>query len=88
MMSFLSALKDKVAKKFLGELVADLGTVAIAEIHREVSLAVRRQAGQPPYIEVKVVWTATGQTNYFPIACSQEWADSFEKVAREMRRQS
>ena len=70
----------------MGELVADLGTLAMDEIHREVSLSIRRQAGQPPYVQVKVVWTATGQTNYFPIACSREWADSLEKVAREMRR--
>jgi len=91
-MGFLSAIKDWLAKKLLGDLVADLGTIAIDEIRRKVSVSIWRRAGQPPDVRVKLVfkgaWTiGKGETLYTSIECSQEWADYIEKVAREMRRQ-
>jgi hypothetical protein len=87
-MSFLSAVIDKI-KKLLdqGDLVTDLGTIAIDEIGREVSLSIRQCANRPPYLQIKLVWRHNGETFYLPIDCSIEWADYLEKVAREMRRQ-
>ena len=91
-MSFFSAIKDKVAKKLLGDLITDLGTIAIDEIYRKVSVSIWRRGGQPPDVRVKLVfkgaWTiGKGETHYTSIECSQEWADYLEMVAREMRKQ-
>ena len=80
-MSFLPELR--------GDLIADLGTLPSERQDVEVSLAIRRHAGKPPHLEVKlVVRTMSGiETQSFQIACSPERADYLEKVAREMRRQ-
>ena len=84
-MGFLSAIKDKVAAKLMGDLITDLGTLPIDEYGREVSLSIRRYAGKSAHLQVQVA--RSGQAYYFQIVCSREWADQFEKVAQEMRRQ-
>jgi hypothetical protein len=84
-MGFFSAIKEKVATKLQGELVTDLGTLPIDEHGKEISVSIRRHSGKKPHLQVKL--TETGASDYFQIPCSREWADQFEKIAREMRRQ-
>ena len=88
-MSFLSAIKDKVAKKLRSDLVTDLGTLPSDRNDLEVSLSIRQYAGKPPHLLVTLVRrTQPGvETQSFEVSCSRERADDLDRVAREMRRQ-
>jgi hypothetical protein len=83
-MGLFSRLKSKVVRTFIGDLVADLGTLAIDEHGREISLSIRRRPGRPAHLQVKLA--SDDETNHFQITRMREWADHFERVAREMRR--
>jgi hypothetical protein len=85
-MGLFSSIKDKVTTTLQGELVSELGTLPIDDEGREISLSIRRHSGKKPHLQVKLA--ATGGADYFKIPCSRAWADQFEKVAGEMRKQS
>ena len=84
-MSLLSDIKDRFTKRVLGELVVDLGTLPVDTLGSEISIAIRRRAGGPPYLQVKLA--RTDEVSYFQIPCTREWADQFDKIAKEIRRQ-
>jgi hypothetical protein len=84
-MRFFSSIKSKVVSTFVGDLVADLGTLPIDEHGHEISLSIRRRPGKPAHLQIK--FASDGETSYFQITRMSEWADQFERVAQEMRRQ-
>jgi hypothetical protein len=62
---FFSSIKSKVVRTFIGDLVADLGTLPIDEYGREISLSIRRRPGKPAHLQVKLA--SNEETNYFQI---------------------
>lgn len=84
-MGIFSNLKEKLATTMMGELVTDLGTLPIDENGKTMSLSIRQRSGNRPHLQVKLA--EPGGASYFSIPCSREWADQFENVAREMRKQ-
>jgi hypothetical protein len=84
-MGLFSTIKDKLTKQLLGELVVDLGTLPLDKLGSELSIEIRRRAGGPPHLQMKL--TRTDEVGYFQIPCSREWAHQFDKVAKEIRRQ-
>ena len=85
-MSTIKTIKEKVKAKLLGELIADLGTLATDDYGRELSLSIRRRRGKRAHLRLKR--TGCGETDYRDIVCSNEWVQQFEKVVQEMRRHS
>ena len=83
-MGFFSDIKDKLAKQLLGELVVDLGTLPLDKLGRGMSIEIRRRTGTPPHLQMKL--TGTDEVSYFQIPCSREWADQFDKIAKEIRK--
>lgn len=83
-MSFLSSIREKIATKCMGELVAELGTLPIDD-HRRITLSIRRRAGQSPHLQLKLA--ETGAVDFMNIPCTRDWADQLEKAAVEMRKQ-
>jgi hypothetical protein len=83
-MGFFDDIKNKVATKLMGDLIADLGTLPIDKLGGEISLAIRRHPGQQAHLQVKLA--GNEEVHYFQIPCTSEWADQFEHVAQEMRR--
>ena len=84
-MGIFSNLKDKLTTTMMGELVTDLGALPIDENGKTVSLSIRQHSGKRPHLQVKLA--EPGAADYFAIPCSREWADQFENIAREMRKQ-
>lgn len=84
-MGIFSNLKDKFTTAVMGELLTDLGTLPLDENDKTLSLSIRQRSGKRPHLQVKLA--ATGGADYFAVPCSPEWADQFEKVAREIRKQ-
>ena len=84
LMRFFSSIKSKVVSTFMGDLVADLGTLPTDEHGHEISLSIRRRLGKPAHLQVKLA--SDGEANYFQITRMREWADQFERVAQEMRK--
>lgn len=85
LMGIFSSLKEMVATKLQGELIIDLGALPMNKLGGEISLSIRRISGKNPHLQVKLA--EPGAASYFQIPCSSEWADQFERVAREMRKQ-
>jgi hypothetical protein len=82
-MGIFSAIKDKFVTTVMGDLITDLGTLPTDQFGREMSLSIRQRPGHKPHLQVR--YGGRGDTHYFQIACSPEWADQFERVAQEIR---
>ena len=84
-MALFENLKKVVATKLLGELITDFGSLPTDEHGRELAMSIRRFPGNKPHLQLK--WTGTGETEYWQIMCSEDWAKQLERVAAEMRKE-
>ena len=84
-MGLFNQIKTKVTTLTIGELITDLGTLPVDDHGRELSVSIRQRPGKPPHLQMKLA--STTEANYFQIPCSPQWADQFEKISQEIRKQ-
>lgn len=84
-MGLLNTIKDKITSTLVGDLITDIGTLPVDGAGRQLSLSIRRCPGRKPHLQFK--WEGCREVDYRQIECSDEWAQQFEKVAQEMKKQ-
>ena len=83
-MGLFTDIKEGLATKFLGKLIADLGPLQTGDDSKTITFKIRQYPGKPPHLVFRQQWGGNGSC--FLITRMRECADHFEKAALEIRK--